>query len=200
MDAQNNDTVNLSAQVRVMQIIVGALVTGILMFGGVATTIVMSKGNPKNIAGAVPPNPVVEAPLANQGLENGVAPGPFGLPVVATLAAAMSVMMLLARFIIPSVMVQKSIQDMASRTSVESLNKADFVPIYQTTLIIASALLEGPALFNLIAFIIEQQIWSLGLAGVLALGMVAGFPTVDRVDGWTEEQLRNVQLNPPRRA
>ncbi len=61
---------------------------------------------------------------------------------------------------------------------------------YQTTTIIAGALLEGPTFANLYAYMQEQQIYSLIIGGILLLGMIALFPPRSRIENWLNNQLR----------
>jgi hypothetical protein len=82
------------------------------------------------------------------------------------------------------------------RTSTSALASAEppadtvgfWCGIYQTRLIIASALLEGPALALLIAYLLEGTVWTLA-TGALLLGLMAlRFPTQSGVEQWIEEQ------------
>lgn len=183
----------LTAQVRVMQVIVAALVFGLLLFTGVGSFIAFvprdaflqdkDQGRIVGQAGEV------------VGGADGLIEG--GQPVIAYFAVAMAAISIFARVIVPGMMVQNMVRTMFRGKSIESISKLQFVPIYQTSLIIASALLEGAAIFNVIALIIDHQILSLGIAASLIVLMGAGFPTVERVNSWTEEQLRDFQLNPP---
>lgn len=61
---------------------------------------------------------------------------------------------------------------------------------YQATTLVAGALLEVPAFANLFAYMQDQQLYSLIVAGLLLLGMIALFPSRARVDRWLENQLR----------
>ncbi|MFQ5734665.1 MAG: hypothetical protein ACE5KM_22250 [Planctomycetaceae bacterium] len=65
---------------------------------------------------------------------------------------------------------------------------ANWYGVYQTRLIVALAILEGAAFFNLIATISEHNWWSLAIAGVLVFWMLIRFPTRTRVDQWVESQ------------
>jgi hypothetical protein len=60
--------------------------------------------------------------------------------------------------------------------------------VYQTRLIVVSALLEGAAFYQLIAYYIEGKPLSLGLAGGLFVLLVLQFPTRDGLASWTERQ------------
>ncbi|MEZ6115277.1 MAG: hypothetical protein R3C28_01690 [Pirellulaceae bacterium] len=66
--------------------------------------------------------------------------------------------------------------------------------IYQTSKIIAGALLEGGAFFNLIAFLTEGGAINLLMAGVLLLNLILGFPTPKRIDHWLEDQKSLIQM------
>jgi hypothetical protein len=59
---------------------------------------------------------------------------------------------------------------------------------YQTRLIIRCALLEGATFFQLIAWFIEGQAPSLGVAAFLFLLLAGQFPTEERVTAWTQGQ------------
>ena len=54
------------------------------------------------------------------------------------------------------------------------------------------ALLDGAALFNLIAYIIDGQWFSLATAGFLLLLMGMMFPTVREFESWAEDIERNL--------
>ena len=75
--------------------------------------------------------------------------------------------------------------------------------LYQTRMIVGAALLEGPAFFLLITYMLEHSPWSLLAAIVMILGVAAHFPTQDRVGGWVERQMsvlqEEQQLGPIRR-
>jgi hypothetical protein len=68
---------------------------------------------------------------------------------------------------------------------------------YMTALVIGAAINEGVAFFAVIAYLIEKNPIALVLALVLIAGLVARFPTVNRVERWIEQQqekLREEQL------
>lgn len=74
----------------------------------------------------------------------------------------------------------------------QAVGAAGPLMLYQTRLIVGLAVLEGAALFNLIAYLIEGRWWSLAVAAVLVAFMLAAFPTRARLRRWVEdrEQLR----------
>lgn len=61
---------------------------------------------------------------------------------------------------------------------------------YQTGLIIGLALLEGAAFFNVIAYMIEGQPLSLGVAAILAVMILVRLPTIGGVEDWIESRRR----------
>lgn len=63
-------------------------------------------------------------------------------------------------------------------------------PVYQVELIVKIALLEGAAFYNIIAYYLERQWWSLAVVAML-LGLIAiQFPTVTRIQQRLENQTR----------
>ncbi|MDB5388622.1 MAG: hypothetical protein JWM11_4268 [Planctomycetaceae bacterium] len=188
MNPEVYKTLDLPAQVRIMQIIVGALMIGIILFMGIGCIVAFGPKEGLQQQGVGQPNAGADAANGKQD---------DSLPIIACFGAVMAGISILARFVVPGIVVQGAIRTSLRGRPIETVTKADFVPIYQTTLIVASALLEGAALFIVIGVIIDHQIWSLGIVGFLILLMGAGIPTVEKVDAWTEEQLRNFQLNPP---
>jgi hypothetical protein len=71
-----------------------------------------------------------------------------------------------------------------------------FLALYTTQRIIALALLEAAAFFNLIAFMIEGQGLSLLLSVVLLGCLLLGFPTPGRVVQWVDHQLELMRMEP----
>src|SRR5262249_29481905 len=59
---------------------------------------------------------------------------------------------------------------------------------YQSTRIIALALLEGAALLAAISYLLEGQAWTLGLALAALALMLSQFPTEARVRSWLQQQ------------
>ncbi|MCA9197024.1 MAG: hypothetical protein KDA87_05770 [Planctomycetales bacterium] len=93
-----------------------------------------------------------------------------------------------------------------SATSIKQLDREAFLAlsadqqdeqlsvIFQTSKIVAGALLEGGAFFNLIAFLTEGGSINLLMAGVLLLNLILGFPTPNRIDHWLEDQKNLMQM------
>ena len=64
---------------------------------------------------------------------------------------------------------------------------------YQTRRIIAAALLEGAAFFNIVAYMFERQTYSAAIAVALIVGVLMLFPLRSLVEQWLERELRTVR-------
>ena len=73
--------------------------------------------------------------------------------------------------------------------------KSALVTIYQTSLIMGLAMLEGAAFFNLIIFLLEGKAVTLISALALLLVEVVRFPTRSGVESWVENQRAMLQAN-----
>lgn len=140
----NDPSDPLVAQVRTMQIIVGAMAMGCVMFAIVVLTILQ-------------PQPV------------------NGQPMIAYIAAAFGLAGLVAGTVVPRVMAGSQPATAGG---------------YQTSLIIGLALYEGAAFFNLVAYMLEGQMYSLAVAVVLIAAIVMSLPTVGGVQDWIDARSR----------
>ena len=141
--------------VRVMQIIAGALVMGVVTFGLVAVFIVGAFDEPAD-----------------------------GF-IISAIAAAFASGAFVMHLVVPGMMTASSRGDAAAA------DESSLYQIYQVRMIVGLAMLEGAAFFNIIATILEHNWWSLAIAGVLVLWMLAMFPTTTRVKHWVETQSFN---------
>jgi hypothetical protein len=66
--------------------------------------------------------------------------------------------------------------------------------VYQTQLIIGAAIDEGAAFFAGIAYLIGKNSIALGAAILLLAGLLARFPTRERVARWIEHQREKLIL------
>jgi len=167
---------SLARVTRTMQIIVGSLATGVVMFS--AVTLMLAAQQPK---------PAPDVPLLTY------------LSIAAAPAA------ILAALTIPGFLVRHQRQAIlggeptlnvgsigaAPLTEAEQ-NLGPYIAGYQTALIIRSTILEGAAFFALMAFMLEGQTMSLVAAGVLLLFILSGVPTRSRVEETIERQRRAV--------
>lgn len=182
---KTDDEDAVQAATRVMQIIVGSLTLGVVLF---ATLIVGVLRSDKP--------PVPDAPKL------------LGLPILTAVAACFGLLSVLVSFVIPKIMVDGGLKQIAKGPSLDEAKRLDsgerqvfpasdvrrLLPVFQTQLITASALNEGAAFFAVLAYMIEARPIALGVAAVLIALLVSRFPTVDRVKGWLEAQLERLTL------
>ena len=158
---------------RIMQIIAGALIAGVVMFGGVASVIVLGQA------------PVVK-PAGQPQVVNHV------LPLIAIgiffLNAILSFIIpkLISRFSVKGV--AKMVQDGTLTDPKELLGR--LLSVAQTKTIVALALVEGAAFFGLIVVIVSKSFDMLGVVGASFCFMTAHFPTKMKLARWLEEQQR----------
>ena len=162
-----------SARLRVSQIIAGSLIAGVVIFLLVVLYLVH---------------------VQNQGRGNAPAKD---IPILSLIAAGMLATLAPMSLILPRFLNQVSLGQLVAGTwkPPEGANPAAFgtvtdklMSIYQTTLIVRLAMLEGAAFMGVLAYLQEAQPWVLGLvAAVLAL-MALTFPTRGRAQAWLESQ------------
>jgi hypothetical protein len=159
-----------------MQMIVGALAAGVLSFAVVLMII-------------------------NPGQADAVELDPLTLSLIAAGVAAVAIVM---SFLVPMLLAgaarQTIVDGKASSTLPQPSNPeavGDVAPLagmFLTRLIIGAALLEGAAFFNLVAFWIERQIYSLALAGVILVLILLRIPTLAGLTDWCARELKETQL------
>lgn len=69
---------------------------------------------------------------------------------------------------------------------------APLAGLYQTKMIIAMALLEGAAFYNLISYMMERQPFTLAVVGMLLLALVMNFPTRRGLEKWLAEETKSI--------
>ena len=94
---------------------------------------------------------------------------------------------LAARIIVPGVITTQMLRQLAQRQPKEPDWK-DLFGVYQTTLIIKAAMLEGATFLLLITHMLEHSPWTLALAVVFLVLMLMHMPTPSQVDDWIERQ------------
>lgn len=67
---------------------------------------------------------------------------------------------------------------------------------WTTATIVRNAILEGPALINVIAYFIEGYWWSLAIVAVLVAWMIGGFPTFEQLMQRIEERQGGITPEP----
>jgi len=64
---------------------------------------------------------------------------------------------------------------------------------YQTKIIVAAALLEGPVFYNVYLYSVEQSAPNIAVAALLLLGVALMFPFRGRVIAWLESELTAIK-------
>jgi hypothetical protein len=113
---------------------------------------------------------------------------------------------LVAAYVVPGMIASKLVAAGASACSsllgpppaeAEAANElADVGPliaIYQSSLIVGAAILEGAAFYNAISFLLERQTVNLVAAAVLAAFVISKTPTPARVEDWVVYQLATLR-------
>ena len=167
--------------IRVCQIIVGALVMGVVTFLVIVVVFLprFDGGGPDAAqAGRA------DAPQAAPATE---------LPIITDVALALGASVLVLSFVIPQVAVTQARGQIAKGTAPKPAKAAEedtasLLPVYQTRLIIGSALLEGGAFFATIAYMLERKPMALAAAGVLLGVLLTRLPTALRLRGWLDRQ------------
>jgi hypothetical protein len=165
--------------VRTLQIIVGALVAGCLVFMVIAIVV----------------GPQIAPPAPGQGLE-----------ILTAVAIGFTAMQLAARAIVPAIMVRRGKQAILRgespvkwRFPEQDARMADFyektgdagklMMLYRAKTIAGAAMLEGAAFFGLITYLANQGPIALALGGLLIVGVALHFPTRSGVIRWIGDQL-----------
>ncbi len=183
--------------IRTCQIIVGALVMGVLVFLVITLFLTQVVMNPAPAPGEVAGVPAMPAP------------GGSSLPVITLVAVAMGVMNLALSFVVPKLTVTQGRRKIAQEKP-DSVAKTDLNPsgpkqlypagytgklaqLYQTQLIIGSALLEAAAFFATVAYLVERSPIALLTALVLLGVLITRFPSSNQVNNWLDRQLELLQ-------
>jgi hypothetical protein len=99
---------------------------------------------------------------------------------------------LAVRIIVPGAITARMLRQLSQREAKQPDWK-DLFGVYQTTLIIKAAMLEGATFLLLIMHIVEHSPWTLALAVVFLLMLLMHVPTPSRVDDFVERQSRVVK-------
>jgi hypothetical protein len=157
-------TAFLAPRVRTLQIIVGALVAGLLIIIAIMAFIPF-------------------APLANNR-----APQAAPLtPIITYIELGFVCILISVSVIVPSRVVASARKQLAAKAP--SGDVAGLAAIYQIKTIVSGALREGIGNFAAVAFMLERQPIALGLAFACVIAVAALFPTRERVERWIDDQL-----------
>jgi hypothetical protein len=164
---------------RVSQIIVAALIMGVVIFLAIILLFVPAQAAMIPAGGG--------APLP--------APADSALPLITYVALAMCLADLALSFVVPKLVVANARKQIAREKAPKDKggDTAALAQIYQTQLIIGAAMLEGGAFFAAIAFMLERKPIAAGMTLVLLIVLAARFPTRDRIVAWLEQQLGQLQ-------
>jgi hypothetical protein len=145
---------------RTTQIIAGAMILGVLAFGAVATMLVVNDESDAQ-----------------------------GSSFIAPLAAGVSLLLLVVCVIVPANVNSARTGAGASETARDTdSGQLALYAAYQTRMIIRFALLEGAAMLNLVAALVDKQPYSVAIAGLMAAIMALLFPTRGRVEAFVRSQ------------
>ena len=159
---------------RTQQIIIGALATGVLFFLVIVTVFLGARVQPFDTTA-----------------------------MISMVMAAFAVSSLPLRLFVPGLVVRSSCQRIADGTwaagrrqphmPVPETDEGKLAAVFVTKTIIGAAILEGGAFANLIAFMLEGQVYSLVLAVLFMFGILLAFPTRNGLSEWLDTQLRRLQ-------
>ncbi len=165
--------------VRVVQIIVASLAMGLTIFAGIAMSLRMNQQQQ-------------QAPQQQQN------------DFLAYFAVGFAVVMLAVRRIVGASTATRHRKNIAAGTAimpgfggapVSAVTDGDRLLVaFQQKTILESAMVEGPAFFVVVAYLVIGQAWLLGLAAVLLVVLVVPFPTYERVEDWVRYQLELLEL------
>ena len=127
---------------------------------------------------------------------------PPGRPLHTYIALGAGVFALFFSFIIPALIggsIKQALIE-GKRVELPSQFKADpgvgivgnLLFLSQTRLIIGYAILEGAAIYNLVAYMLERQQVSLATVGLLLAAMILKFPTQGRLEAFVADELRSI--------
>lgn len=101
------------------------------------------------------------------------------------------VLMLALRLIIPGSVGRQQLKRLAATGT--DVDDATLATVYQTQQVIGSAFLEAGAFANLFSFMATSEPLGAGVAVLLAIGILIGFPTMGRVETWLAGQRQTLR-------
>jgi hypothetical protein len=187
MSISGSDPGELEPVARTLQIIVAAMIMGVLAFLAVVVLLVPQAVVPQGPAGA-------EAAPNRLG----------GMQVITLTALFMGATGLVLSYMVPILVVARGRSQIAREKQVpgglaepsptsQASDAGRLLGLYQNQLIMGSALAEGGAFFAAMAYMLERHPAALGVAVVLVGALIARIPTRDRLTAWLDQQLALVQ-------
>ena len=167
------DDILPQARLRVLQVIAGALLLGVVTFLVIDLIIVFTQTKGAGIA-------------------------PAGdLPMISVVAVVLLAVDAPLAFLVPGFQTRAAVRQIAAGTwrpapaacaEAFRTDSSKLLAVRQATLVVGLALLEGAAFFGCIAFLLEARPFALGVVLVAVLLMLVKFPTEGRVRAWLERQ------------
>jgi len=128
-------------------------------------------------------------------LRGGAAPAGPG-PLLAYVAVGFAVMALVARAVVPTVLVRAGLRRLAARQT-EASDPAGAVAalwrLFSTRTIVCGAILEGAAFFALVAYLVEGAAIALAVALLLIAALALHFPTRSGTARWIQRQRESLE-------
>ncbi len=158
---------HLGRVVTTLRIIVDAMAAGLVIFLIVAVVIVRSNGSIKHFG--------------------------EGPPIVTYVAIATAVINLLVRMVIPRIVVTTMRRKLAQAPPEGGSEATELLKIYHVRTVICSALIEGPALFTVVAYMTEASLLAVYASILLAVILASHWPTRSGVMDWVDQQQHQLE-------
>jgi hypothetical protein len=115
--------------------------------------------------------------------------------------AALAAAAVLARMLAPALIAARARKAIAAgmwrpagqAQAIAETLRGRLAEVYLTKTIVGSALLEGAAFANLVAYLLTGRTFSAAISALLLVGILLGFPTGDRVAAWVDGQQRLIE-------
>lgn len=163
--------------VRTLRIIVAGLIGGVVVF--LALALLAPIGESDENRAAEPRVPVLSYVALGYGVVSLAA-----APMLAALITSSGRQRLAARI--------AALQDTSNGEAAEAGRRA-LAGLYMTRTIASRAALEGAALLLAVSYMIEQEILTVPLVALLIVALALHFPSRDRVERWTDGELRQIE-------
>lgn len=105
-----------------------------------------------------------------------------GAGILTWLGLGVAVVLLMLSFVIPSSIGARSANSIA-----------EHIGVFRSKTIVGMSLCEGGAFFNLIAYMVDEQLIGLGATALLMGRIAMQLPTVGGVTYWMRERMRSVE-------
>lgn len=111
------------------------------------------------------------------------------LGLLSYLGTGLAVLMIFARLTLPAAMAAGQIRRIAAQPPADW--RASLAGVYQSTVIVGNALLEGAGMFNLIAYFLHGHWLSLAVVGSLISLMAMTVPSQQQFEAWAAQVQRD---------